>query len=320
LGLRQRKSLNITPTDILSEVGSMALAAVEYVLVPKDVMERYFASLGPRAIPKKYDSAAMLDEFERACRIDYRLCSSTIIEHMRHARRLLKFLGKHPLEATRQDLRHFLEVDRAQYAVKTIRVLYRRFFDSDLADCFKVPQSPLHIIIAPTREQLKETYGNLDDPELEAAFLLFASSGLRRHELIELTWEQIDMENRIIYPTRQFSMTKFQWCSCFNFEAQMALERLKMIKSSSPIVRVFSINKDVLTQKFGKASPPEIKITPQVLRDWFCCEMGRLNVPDRYIDAFCGRVPKSVLARNYTDYSPQRLKEIYDRTNLTILG
>ena len=80
----------------------------------------------------------------------------------------------------------------------------RRFFDSDLADCFKVPQSPLHIIIAPTREQLKETYGNLDDPELE--------------------------------------------------------------------------------------------------------------------DAFCGRVPKSVLARHYTDYSLQRLKEIYDRTNLTILG
>ena len=30
----------------------------------------------------------------------------------------------------------------------------------------------------------------------------------------------------------------------------------------------------------------------------------------RYIDAFCGKTPKSVLARRYTDYSPERLKRI----------
>ena len=60
----------------------------------------------------------------------------------------------------------------------------------------------------------------------------------------------------------------------------------------------------------------KIDITPQRLREWFCCEMGRLNVPDRYIDAFCGRVPKSVLARHYTDFSPEKLKEIYNNANL----
>ncbi|MCD6444982.1 hypothetical protein J7L70_08325 [Candidatus Bathyarchaeota archaeon] len=61
-------------------------------------------------------------------------------------------------------------------------------------------------------------------------------------------------------------------------------------------------------------------ITPQVLREWFCCEMGRLGMPDRYVDAFCGRVPRSVLARHYTDFSPERLKEIYDRGGLEILS
>jgi intergrase/recombinase len=35
--------------------------------------------------------------------------------------------------------------------------------------------------------------------------------------------------------------------------------------------------------------------------------MGELGVQDRYIDAFCGRVSKSVLARHYTDYSSERL-------------
>jgi len=33
--------------------------------------------------------------------------------------------------------------------------------------------------------------------------------------------------------------------------------------------------------------------------------MGRLGVPDRYVDAFCGRVPRSVLARRYIDFSSE---------------
>lgn len=64
----------------------------------------------------------------------------------------------------------------------------------------------------------------------------------------------------------------------------------------------------------------QISIKPKDLRGFFCCEMGELGVPDRYIDAFCGRVPKSILARHYTDYSPQRLKRIYNRANLKVLS
>ena len=48
--------------------------------------------------------------------------------------------------------------------------------------------------------------------------------------------------------------------------------------------------------------------------------MGRLGVPGRYVDAFCGLVPQSILARHYTDFSPERLKEIYDQAGLKILS
>jgi len=54
-------------------------------------------------------------------------------------------------------------------------------------------------------------------------------------------------------------------------------------------------------------------------REWFYCQMGELGVPDRYIDALCGRAPKSILARHYTDYSPERLKRIYDKAGLEVL-
>jgi len=45
-----------------------------------------------------------------------------------------------------------------------------------------------------------------------------------------------------------------------------------------------------------------------------------LGVPERYIDAFCGRVPKSVLAKHYTDYLPEKLKLIYDKAGLKVLS
>jgi intergrase/recombinase len=48
--------------------------------------------------------------------------------------------------------------------------------------------------------------------------------------------------------------------------------------------------------------------------------MGRLGIPDRYVDAFCGRVPRSVLARHYTDFSPEKLKEIYNKVKLKVLS
>lgn len=62
-----------------------------------------------------------------------------------------------------------------------------------------------------------------------------------------------------------------------------------------------------------------INITPQKLRQWFCSEMLRLGVSETYVDAFCGRVPKSVLARHYTDFSPEKLKEIYEKAELKII-
>jgi len=47
--------------------------------------------------------------------------------------------------------------------------------------------------------------------------------------------------------------------------------------------------------------------------------MDGAGVQDRYVDAFCGRLPKTILAKHYTDYSPSRLRRIYNRAGLKIL-
>ena len=61
-------------------------------------------------------------------------------------------------------------------------------------------------------------------------------------------------------------------------------------------------------------------LTPQRLREWFCCEMVSKGVSDSCVGSFCGRIPRSILAKHYLDYSPERMKEIYDKANLSVLN
>ena len=63
-----------------------------------------------------------------------------------------------------------------------------------------------------------------------------------------------------------------------------------------------------------------VKISPQILRVWFSNELGEQLVPDRFVDIFEGRAPRSVLAKNYTVRGIQQLKNIYDKITLNILN
>jgi len=63
-----------------------------------------------------------------------------------------------------------------------------------------------------------------------------------------------------------------------------------------------------------------IRITAKKLRLWHSTELGELGVPDRYVDVFQGRAPRSVLAKHYTGNGLERLKRIYDKTGLKVLS
>ena len=123
----------------------------------------------------------------------------------------------------------------------------------------------------------------------------------------------------MIKPARNNGQTKHVWVSFFNDEAKEALKQyLDARKDRNP--KLFPTCLDTFNVMWREAREKTgIYVTAQVLREWFACEMGRLGMPDRYIDAFCGRVPRSILARHYTDYSPDRLKEIYDGAGLRVL-
>jgi intergrase/recombinase len=103
--------------------------------------------------------------------------------------------------------------------------------------------------------------------------------------------------------------------SFYNRETAEALKRIDLDNG-----RLFPIS-DRQCKKILKNAKRRsgVHISAQKLRAWFCCEMGNLGVSDRYIDAFCGRAPKSALARHYIDHNPDRLKKISDDANLKML-
>jgi intergrase/recombinase len=93
------------------------------------------------------------------------------------------------------------------------------------------------------------------------------------------------------------------------------------VKKQTRSQRLFPMQRDEVVELWKSAREKTgIDITPQKLRQWFCSEMMRIGVSETYVDAFCGRVPKSVLARHYTDFSPQKLQKIYEKANIKILA
>jgi len=137
-------------------------------------------------------------------------------------------------------------------------------------------------------------------------------------ELLSLTKDEIDWDKRMIIPNNHAGGTKRSWVTFFNCEAERALKEYLATRKDGNS-KLFRISTHAFLDVWKHANQGSgIKITPQVLREWFCDELGRLGVPDRYVDAFCGRVPNSVLARRYSDFAPDKLMEIYEQARLRI--
>jgi integrase len=238
----------------------------------------------------------------------------------------LQFLGKDPLDANAEDLRVFLLRfrDKSSYTyanyLKALKVFFRDYLGMpQVVSTFRFPHHEIVLKKLPTKEELKEFYEALPNLKSKTLFLIFASSGLRLSEVLDLKVSDIDMGKRMII-VNHASRTKKGWVSFFNEEAQKLLkEYIKVYKPKEKLFREGKHRRS-LTSFIRARKKTGLNITPQILREWFCSEMGRLGVPDRFVDAFCGRVPKSVLARHYTDFSPEKLKEIYDEASLEVLN
>jgi integrase len=256
-----------------------------------------------------------------------RRSEKTAYEHTYYIKRFLNALKVQIESATVEDIREYLKslkVSSAQYKniLMALKLFFRDFLKKpEVVASFKFPHQvfkPKQIV---SKEQVKQFYEALETTKEKALFMLYATTGLRRAEILSLKPEDIDFEKRMITPNNHLGETKKSWCSFYNEEAETALKEYRATKNHSRSDRLFPMQRNEVVQLWKTAKDKtELDITPQKLRQWFCSEMLRLGVSETYVDAFCGRVPKSVLARHYTDFSSGKLKEIYDKTQLKFLN
>ncbi|MDI6820030.1 MAG: tyrosine-type recombinase/integrase [Candidatus Hodarchaeaceae archaeon] len=268
----------------------------------------------------------VLEKFKKFCTIDLSLSEATAQDHCREIKRFLRWLNG--AEVSTDVIRDYLAGFKDSSASTRANILkaFRRFFRDflgrgEIVATFKLPRQEFKPKRVPTKEELKRFYEALKRPFERAVFLMLATSGLRRDEVASLKIGDIDLDKRMVLPNVTSTITKKRWASFFNREAEQALREYLNGRDVSADQRLFPWRSSRIDRWFKRASEASgVKITPQILRDWFCSEMGELGVADRYVDAFCGRVPRSVLARHYTDFSPERLKRIYDGAGLKVLS
>jgi integrase/recombinase XerD len=267
----------------------------------------------------------LLSAFFDFCRVDLSLAEATAKEYKRKIRRFFQTVNKPAESVTAEDIRSYLKpladgnANSYGNALKPLKAFFRDLMKTPgVVESFKFRKIALAPVIIPSKEQLQKFFETLRTPTARALFLTYASSGLRKMELLSLKKEDIDWEKRMIVPKNHSGETKKSWVAFFNEEAELALkEYLATRKDDSQ--KLFRISPHNFIGVWKQASQDTgVRVTPQVLREWFCDEMGRLGVPDRYVDAFCGRVPNSVLAKRYSDFAPEKLKEIYGKANLKI--
>jgi len=271
----------------------------------------------------------ILEDFKNFLTVNRQLGERTVERHILELKRLFENAKFNPLNATKSDIRNYLmmfkEVPANSYAniLKTLRIFYRDYLGRlEVVEGFKFPTRPFNAIAIPSKRKLQEFYRWLKEPMAKALFLIYVTTGLRRNEALNLRIGDIDFEKKNDHSKGDSSRTKRTWITFYNDEAEDALkEYLGSFESLNKQARLFPVTETYFRKRWiAFEKERKLKLSPQVLREWFACEMGRLGVPDRYIDAFCGRVPRSVLARHYTDFSPEELKEIYDKANLKVLS
>jgi len=267
------------------------------------------------------DENELLERFRDFQIVDLRRSKRTAYEKVWFIKRLFKTISKKPDEISKEDLRCFLKtlenLSAATYknALMALKVFFRDFLEMpQVVASFKFPHQvfkPKQIV---SKEQLKQFYQCLETPKEKVLFMLYATTGLRREEILSLKPENIDLSKRMITPDNHEGETKKSWVSFYNEEAEQALQEYLRTKKASRSQRLFPMQRDEVVELWKSAREKiGLDITPQKLRQWFCSEMLGLGVSETCVDAFCGRVPKSVLARHYTDFSPEKLKEISTR-------
>jgi integrase len=268
------------------------------------------------------------EEFQDYCRIDLHLAKTTTQNYFLQAKRFHEYLQESTnSRVDKKIIRQYLKTFRNLSSHGYINVLngvrtFLKFSDQEELFNFKYPRKVFKVRSLPRNGELTKFFNILQTNRAKALFLIYATTGLRKQEVLSLRLKDVDFENRMVIPrlAHETNTTKKTWITFYNTECEDYLDQYLQERGGSNN-KLFPISQGTFCRIWREGRQRSgVHVSPQVMRVWFATEMARLKVLDRYVDAFCGRIPSSILAKHYSDCSPDTLKEIYDRANLNILS
>lgn len=180
---------------------------------------------------------------------------------------------------------------------------------------FEFIQARTKLKTIPDDQQFIEFY-NLLPYQTQLVFLVLYTSGLRIGEVLSLKIGNIDFETNMINASNiHKGTTKASWISFITQEVlDTVSDYLGTLGDFEDDDNLFSISSRAVQQAFKDASDKlGISINPHLLRTVFTEKCAKAGIDKKYIDAFCGRIPEGILAKHYTVYSPEALREQYDK-------
>lgn len=157
--------------------------------------------------------------------------------------------------------------------------------------------------------------------QVQMVFLILHNTGLRLGEVLSLQIKNIDFgTNKVDASEMHKGNSKSSWISFFTqqtadyLENYLITDEFQADESNYEDSRLFTVSDRHVQQAFKDASEIlGISVNPHLLRTVFAEKCTQARLADKYIDAFCGRIPQSMLSKHYTDYSPQALRKQYDK-------
>jgi len=264
------------------------------------------------------DIDASVNNYCSFAEYDLKLQLNTIAGHKRI---LLAFLQFSNGEITHETIKAWLSTDDKEIwknsQLKALRRYCRDFLKlGKWIEHFKITDTTkVNLFSLPSKLQLMQFCEQLPD-FTRLIFLMLKDTGLRENEVLSLTLNHFDFENNCIDASEfHKGSTKHSYLSFFTPHTGTILrayinDNLEYFKDSTALF--FPISARTVQDHFNKvANELEIILTPKTLRQNFSSKLTDAGIKDRYIDALQGRIKKSVLAKHYTEYSLEKLKEQY---------
>ncbi|GEM_PF-1546232 len=258
-----------------------------------------------------------ISEYENFAK-ELKLDEKTITNHLST---ISRFLVHSKGVITANSVKEFLDSNDSlswkSNQIKALRKYIRDFLKlGNWIDEFKFSKTKAKLKEIPSDETLIKFLNALpQQTQIIALFLL--TSGLRLGEVLSLQTTNITNETNMIDATQiHEGSTKHSWISFVTQQTINILYGYFGVSSfdSNDNFNLFSHSSRLVQNHFEKASEQlVIKLNPHMLRTIFTEKCTISGIKDKYIDAFCGRTPQSVLAKNYTDYSPASLKREYEK-------